>query len=115
MLCCGKVYYDLLQKRRDADLQHVAIVRIEQLYPFPKKSLIRELEKYPQAKKIVWCQEEPQNQGVWFSSQHNMIACLQQEQSLHYAGRGFAAAPAVGSPYLHAQQQQELVEQALLD
>ena len=115
VLCCGKVYYDLLQKRRDADLQHVAIVRIEQLYPFPKKSLIRELEKYPQAKKIVWCQEEPQNQGVWFSSQHNMIACLQQEQSLHYAGRGFAAAPAVGSPYLHAQQQQELVEQALLD
>ena len=115
VLCCGKVYYDLLQKRRDAALQHVAIIRIEQLYPFPKKSLIRELAKYPNAKKIVWCQEEPQNQGVWFSSQHNGIDCLSPEQSLHYAGRGFAAAPAVGSPYLHAKQQQELVEQALLD
>jgi 2-oxoglutarate dehydrogenase E1 component len=115
VLCCGKVYYDLLQRRRDEALNHIAIVRIEQLYPFPKKSLVGELAKYPQAKKIVWCQEEPQNQGVWFSSQHNIIDCLHKEQSLHYAGRGFAAAPAVGSPYLHAQQQLELVEQALLD
>ena len=115
VLCCGKVYYDLLQKRRDDGLKHVAIVRIEQLYPFPKKALIRELSKYPNAKEVIWCQEEPQNQGVWFSSQHNMRDCLQPEQSLHYAGRGFAAAPAAGSPYLHAQQQLELVVQALLD
>ncbi|MCX7117215.1 MAG: 2-oxoglutarate dehydrogenase E1 component [Legionellales bacterium] len=115
VLCCGKVYFDLLQKRRDEHMDHVAIVRIEQLYPFPKKSLIRELAKYPHAKKIIWCQEEPQNQGVWFSSQHNMLDCLHKEQSLHYAGRGFAAAPSVGSASLHAQQQQELVEQALLD
>lgn len=115
VLCCGKVYYDLLQKRRDASLNHVAIIRIEQLYPFPKKSLVKELAKYPHAKDIIWCQEEPQNQGVWFSSQHNILDCLHKEQSLRYAGRGFAAAPAVGSPYLHAKQQQELVEQALLD
>ena len=115
VLCCGKVYYDLLQRRRDDELNHVAIVRIEQLYPFPKKSLVRELAKYPQAKKVIWCQEEPQNQGVWFSSQHNIIDSLHPEQTLQYAGRGFAAAPAVGSPYLHAQQQLELVEQALLD
>lgn len=115
VLCCGKVYYDLLQKRRDDALKHVAIVRIEQLYPFPKKSLIRELAKYPHAKSVIWCQEEPQNQGVWFSSQHNIVDCLGVDQSLHYAGRGFAAAPAVGSPYLHLQQQQALVEQALLD
>lgn len=115
VLCCGKVYYDLLQKRRDAELKNVAIIRIEQLYPFPKKTLIRELEKYPQVKKVIWCQEEPQNQGVWYSSQHNIKDCLHPEQSLYYAGRGFAAAPAVGSPYLHAQQQQELVDQALLD
>ncbi|WED43193.1 2-oxoglutarate dehydrogenase E1 component [Legionella cardiaca] len=115
VLCCGKVYYDLLQKRRDDKLNHVAIVRIEQLYPFPKKALIQELQKFPQAKKIVWCQEEPQNQGVWFSSQHNIKDCLSEDQSLSYAGREFAAAPAVGSPILHAQQQQELVEQALLD
>lgn len=113
ILCCGKVYYDLLQRRRDEAYNHVAIIRIEQLYPFPKKTLIKELEKYPHAKKIIWCQEEPQNQGVWFSSQHNILSCLQSEQSLHYAGRGFAAAPAAGSPFLHAQQQMDLVEQAL--
>ncbi len=113
VLCCGKVYYDLLQKRRDDKLQHVAIVRIEQLYPFPKKALKKELAKYPHAKTVVWCQEEPQNQGVWFSSQHNMKDCLQDDQSLHYTGRGFAAAPATGSSYLHAKEQQALVEQAL--
>ena len=115
VLCCGKVYYDLLQTRRDKKLDNVAIVRIEQLYPFPKKALITELNKYPNAKKIVWCQEEPQNQGVWFSSQHNMSDCLQPDQNLFYAGRGFAAAPAVGSSTLHAQQQIALVEEALLD
>jgi 2-oxoglutarate dehydrogenase E1 component len=112
VLCCGKVYYDLLEKRREKQLNQVAIVRIEQLYPFPKKALEAELAKFPQAKDIVWCQEEPQNQGVWFSSQHNMKDCL-TDQQLRYAGRGFAAAPAVGSPYLHAQEQQELVKQAL--
>lgn len=114
VLCGGKVYYDLLQMRRDKNLDHVAIVRIEQMYPFPKKALIAEINKYPNAKDVVWCQEEPQNQGVWFSSQHNMKDCLRPEQSLQYAGREFAAAPAVGSPALHAQQQLALVEQALL-
>ena len=112
VLCCGKVYYDLLEKRRADKLNHVAIVRIEQMYPFPQTELNTELEKFPNAKDIVWCQEEPQNQGVWFSSQHNIKDCL-QGRTLHYAGRGFAASPAVGSPVLHAQQQQELVQQAL--
>ncbi len=115
VLCCGKVYYDLLQMRRDKKLEHIAIIRIEQLYPFPKKALIAELDKYPNAKKVIWCQEEPKNQGVWFSSQHNMKDCLRPEQVLLYAGREFAAAPAVGSPALHAQQQHALVEEALLD
>jgi 2-oxoglutarate dehydrogenase E1 component len=114
VLCCGKVYYDLLQMRRDKQLNHVAIIRIEQLYPFPKKALMTELDKYPKAKEVIWCQEEPQNQGVWFSSQHNMRDCLRPDQTLLYAGREFAAAPAVGSPALHAQQQLALVEQALL-
>ena len=114
VLCCGKVYYDLLQMRRDKKLDRVAIIRIEQLYPFPKKALIAELDKYPKAKEVVWCQEEPKNQGVWFSSQHNMKDCLRQEQTLLYAGRESAAAPAVGSSALHAQQQIALVEQALL-
>jgi len=115
VLCCGKVYYDLLQKRREDGLNHVVIVRIEQLYPFPKVALRKAIANYKYAKKVIWCQEEPQNQGVWFSSQHNILDCLQKDQSLHYTGRGFAAAPAVGSIYLHTQQQEELVEQALLD
>ncbi len=114
VLCCGKVYYDLLQMRRDKELNHIAIIRIEQLYPFPKKALISEFEKYSHAKEVIWCQEEPQNQGVWFSSQHNMRDCLREGQTLVYAGREFAAAPAVGSPALHARQQVALVEQALL-
>lgn len=114
VLSCGKVYYDLLQKRRDDSIENVALIRIEQLYPFPKEALVEQLAKYANAQKIVWCQEEPQNQGVWFSSQHNMEDCLLEGQSLQYAGRGFAAAPAVGSAYLHAEQQKGLVEQALL-
>ncbi len=113
VLCCGKVYYDLLQKRREDKLETVAIVRIEQLYPFPKKALLTELAKFPNAKEIIWCQEEPKNQGVWFSSQHNMRDCLTTEQHLRYAGRAFAAAPAVGSPILHAEQQTQLVKEAL--
>jgi 2-oxoglutarate dehydrogenase E1 component len=113
VLCCGKVYYDLLQKRRDAALNNVAIIRIEQLYPFPKKALTHELSKYPNAQQIIWCQEEPQNQGVWFSSQHNIIGCLLNGQVLQYAGRNSAASPAVGSASLHAQQQEALVAQAL--
>ncbi|WP_133130879.1 2-oxoglutarate dehydrogenase E1 component [Legionella yabuuchiae] len=115
VLCCGKVYYDLLQKRREESLDHVAIIRIEQLYPFPKQELKRQLAKYPNAKKIIWCQEEPQNQGVWFASQHNIKDCLQEDHSLYYAGRGFAAAPAVGSPKLHAEQQEKLVKEALME
>ncbi len=113
VLCCGKVYYDLLQKRRDEHLDHVVIIRIEQLYPFPKKALLTILEQYPHAAEVIWCQEEPQNQGVWFSSQHNLLDCLRADQSLSYAGRGFAAAPAGGSAYSHAEQQEKLVKQAL--
>ena len=113
VLCCGKVYYELLQKRRDKNLSNVAIIRIEQLYPFPKKSLKNALEPFQNANDIIWCQEEPQNQGVWFSSQHNMLDCLNRNQSLSYAGRGFAAAPAGGSAYAHVEQQEKLVEQAL--
>lgn len=115
VLCCGKVYYDLLQKRRDDELSHVVIIRIEQLYPFPKRLLMQALETYKRAKTVIWCQEEPQNQGVWFSSQHNIKACLQEDQRIFYAGRGFAAAPAAGSPKLHAEQQQSLVKEALLE
>ena len=115
ILCCGKVYYDLLQKRDEASITDVAIIRIEQLYPFPKQALIDEMAKYSHAEKVVWCQEEPKNQGVWFSSQHNIKDCLHENQKLYYAGRAFAASPAVGSPKLHAEQQQALINEALLE
>lgn len=113
VLCCGKVYYDLLQQRRAAKLQTHAIIRIEQLYPFPTQALTDVLKNYPNAKNIVWCQEEPKNQGVWFSSQHHFKECLRPDQTLTYAGRGFAAAPAGGSAKTHSEQQEALVKQAL--
>ncbi len=113
VLCCGKVYYDLLQHRKDNSYDEVAIVRIEQLYPFPKEALKKELAKYKNATDIVWCQEEPKNQGAWFSTKHNIEDCLNKTHSLRYAGREFAAAPAVGSPILHAKQQKALVVEAL--
>ena len=112
-MCCGKVYYDLLQTRREKKITDVAIVRVEQLYPFPHKNLVAVLRRFKNAKQIVWCQEEPQNQGVWFASQHNMKLCLEPHQTLSYAGRGFAAAPAAGSAALHAAQQEKLVNDAL--
>lgn len=113
IMCCGKVYYDLLQTRREKKITDVAIVRVEQLYPFPHKNLVAVLRRFKNAKQIVWCQEEPQNQGVWFASQHNMKLCLEPHQTLSYAGRGFAAAPAAGSAALHAAQQEKLVNDAL--
>ena len=104
VLCSGKVYYDLFQAREERQIQDVALVRIEQLYPFPEEELSSILKQYANAKNIVWCQEEPQNQGAWFTSQHHMQACLLPSQKLRYAGREFAAAPAVGSHALHVQQ-----------
>ncbi|NDH08969.1 MAG: 2-oxoglutarate dehydrogenase E1 component [Gammaproteobacteria bacterium] len=112
ILCCGKVYYDLLQAREEYQIHHTAIVRIEQLYPFPEDELKAILAQYPNLKELVWCQEEPQNQGAWFTSQHHMLACLKPSQTLTYAGRAFAAAPAVGSPYLHAKEQAEFIAAA---
>jgi 2-oxoglutarate dehydrogenase E1 component len=110
VLCSGKVYYDLLQAREDRNINDVALIRIEQLYPFPEEELSQKLKTYINAKEIIWCQEEPQNQGAWFTSQHHMQACLQASQTLRYAGREFAAAPAVGSYALHNKQQQAFIE-----
>lgn len=113
ILCSGKVYYDLLQARMDKNIQNVALIRIEQLYPFPEEELKNILASYVNAKQVIWCQEEPRNQGAWFTSQHHMLACLKDGQTLGYVGREFAAAPAVGSPYLHAKQQQAFIDAAL--
>lgn len=113
VLCSGKVYYDLLQKRREQQQTDVALIRIEQLYPFPEEELTAELAHYAKVKDIVWCQEESKNQGAWYCIQHHLFSCLGKRQSLRYVGRPAAAAPAVGSPLVHAEEQQTLITQAL--
>ncbi|HMV38423.1 2-oxoglutarate dehydrogenase E1 component [Plasticicumulans sp.] len=113
VFCSGKVYYDLLEKRREQNLENVAVVRIEQLYPFPKADYDTEIARYPNATDIVWCQEEPQNQGAWYQSRHHLEAGLSGKHTLSYAGRAASASPAVGSHQVHVEQQTALVSQAL--
>jgi len=113
VLCSGKVYYDLLKQRREDKCEDVAIVRIEQLYPFPSQALSEALSGYPKAKTVVWCQEEPKNQGAWYQIMPHLTACLQKHQTLQYAGRKALAAPAEGSAKRHAKEQAELVKKAL--
>ncbi len=113
VLCSGKVYYDLLDARRKGDLQHVALVRIEQLYPFPQADLQAALAPYSGLREVIWCQEEPQNQGAWYCSQHHMRQALPAEIYLQYAGRPASASPAVGYISLHLKQQKALIEEAL--
>jgi 2-oxoglutarate dehydrogenase E1 component len=113
VLCCGKVYYDLLEKRRAGKLNNVAIIRLEQLYPFPEDELKSLLKPYQHVKNFIWCQEEPQNQGAWYSIQHRLLECLDGEQALQYAGRSAAASPAAGYTSVHLKQQEELVTKAL--
>lgn len=115
ILCSGKVYYELLALRRDKKLDNMAIVRIEQLYPFPYEELTAELKRYSKAKEVVWCQEEPQNQGAWYINRERMERCLQKGQTLYYVGRPSSASPAVGYKALHTKQQNELLNQALAD
>ena len=114
IMCSGKVYYDLIEKRREKKLTNAAILRIEQLYPFPKEKLKDVLAPYQHVKNVIWCQEEPQNQGAWYSTQHHLLACLTATQQLSYAGRSASASPAVGYLSVHLKEQEELVLQALL-
>ncbi|MGI9311596.1 MAG: 2-oxoglutarate dehydrogenase E1 component [bacterium] len=113
VLCAGKVYYDLLEARRERGIADIALVRIEQLHPFPTRDLAAEMEKYPHATEVVWCQEEPKNQGAWYQIDHYLQARLSAQQTLRYVGREASPSPAVGYYKLHLQQQQELVDQAL--
>jgi 2-oxoglutarate dehydrogenase E1 component len=110
--CSGKVYYDLVKHREAKGADDVAIIRVEQLYPFPHKAFAAELKKYPNATDIVWCQDEPQNQGAWFFIQHNIHENMQVGQKLGYAGRAASASPAVGYSHLHQDQQKALIEAA---
>ncbi|MDH3511571.1 MAG: 2-oxoglutarate dehydrogenase E1 component, partial [Gammaproteobacteria bacterium] len=104
---------DLLEARRAQHITDVAIVRIEQLYPFPVQEYAEVLNEYSAAREIIWCQEEPQNQGAWYQIRHRLQTGLGQDDRLFYAGRPGAAAPASGIFQRHVQQQQALVETAL--
>jgi 2-oxoglutarate dehydrogenase E1 component len=110
--CSGKVYYDLAKKREEKGLDDVAIIRAEQLYPFPHKAFSAEVKRFSNATEIVWCQDEPQNQGAWFFVQHNIHENMLPGQKLGYAGRAASASPAVGYAHLHQDQQKALIDAA---
>ncbi|CAK9884469.1 MAG: 2-oxoglutarate dehydrogenase E1 component [Candidatus Erwinia impunctatus] len=113
VMCSGKVYYDLLEKRRKRDQRNVAIIRIEQLYPFPYQAVEQILQDYAHVRDVVWCQEEPLNQGAWYCSQHHFQTVIPKNAAIHYAGRPASASPAVGYLSVHQQQQNELIDNAL--
>ncbi len=113
VLCSGKVYYDLLEAAQKQKLDDVALVRVEQLYPFPRPELIAELKRFAAVKDVIWCQEEPLNQGAWYQIQHHLYACLQPKQTLRYAGRDRSPAPAVGHMSEHVAELKQLAADAL--
>ena len=115
IMCSGKVYYDLLEKKKADGREDTAIIRIEQLYPFPADDLDALLSQYTRLKTAIWCQEEPMNQGAWYCSQHHMRAALQRlnpKLHLQYAGREASAAPACGHMSMHIEEQKKLVNDA---
>ena len=115
IMCSGKVYYDLESKREELGIQNVALLRVEQLYPFPYDTLEKFLKPYKNAKRFVWCQEEPSNQGAWFSHRHRLQIVLDRlnANEIELISRKASAAPAVGLNKLHNQQQEALVNEAL--
>ena len=117
IICSGKVFYDLRAARRERGLDHIAILRLEQLYPFPEAELQEILSRsYPNIVDAIWCQEEPMNQGAWYASQHHMRRVIQRHKVdvyLRYVGREASAAPAAGYMALHLEQMQQFIYEAL--
>ena len=115
VLCSGKVYFDILEERRMKGLNDVAILRLEQIHPFPKEYLQTAIRRYPNATELIWCQEEPKNQGVWYQIYYYLRKYRNKEigQKLKYVGREGSPAPAVGFYKLHVEQQRKLVAEAL--
>jgi 2-oxoglutarate dehydrogenase E1 component len=113
ILCTGKVYYDLLEVRRSRELENTAIIRIEQLYPFPHADFDAIVATYPHVKAYVWCQEEPQNQGAWDQIKHRFRSLDEVGIPIWYVGRPSAAAPATGYAKVHHEEQHKLIDQAL--
>ena len=113
--CSGKVYYDLLAARRSKEKMDMAIIRIEQLYPFPHDDFVAQINAYPNATEVVWCQEEPGNQGAWHRIQHYLLRHLRAGMRLDYALRPSSAAPAAGYLAVHQEQQKAVIEAAFRD
>ncbi|MDO8350686.1 MAG: 2-oxoglutarate dehydrogenase E1 component, partial [Gallionella sp.] len=110
--CSGKVYYDLVHGRRARDIEDMAIIRIEQLYPFPHEDFAAQLAVYPNATEFLWCQEEPGNQGAWHRIQHYFTRHFRKGMRLGYALRPSSAAPAAGYLAVHNEQQKAVIEAA---
>jgi 2-oxoglutarate dehydrogenase E1 component len=113
VLCSGKVYYDILETRREKGMNGVAIARVEQLYPYPAEAVAAEFARYPRLREVVWTQEEPENQGAWYFIRERLAAALAPGQTLLYSGRPNMAAPSGGDYHRHLERQKELVESAL--
>jgi len=113
VFCSGKVYFDLVAARRERGIEDIGIVRIEQLYPFPHEQFKTEIDRYADAKEIVWCQEEPGNQGAWHRIQHYLLRHLLPHQKLSYALRPSSSTPAGGYLSLHNQRQKAVIDAAL--
>ncbi len=114
LVCSGKVYYDLLEERRSQKINDIAILRVEQLHPFPEVALRKALKPYAHVKDIVWCQEEPQNQGAWYQIRHHLNNCMPEGTRVKYCGRNSMPAPAVGYYGLFLERQRKLVLSALM-
>ena len=113
IFCSGKVYYDLLEQLTEEKNTTVALSRVEQLYPFPRQALTAQVDSYPNAKEVIWCQEEPINQGAWFQIRHHLQHCIADRFPLYYAGRKNSPSPAVGALKVHIKEQQQLVKDAI--
>jgi 2-oxoglutarate dehydrogenase E1 component len=113
IFCSGKVYYDIVAERQTRAIDDIAVVRIEQLYPFPHEEFAEQVALYPNAKSVVWVQEEPGNQGAWHRIQHYLQRGMRADQTLSYSLRPSSASPAVGYLSKSNEQQKELVVAAL--
>jgi 2-oxoglutarate dehydrogenase E1 component len=115
LACSGKVYYELLAYRREHKIASIAIVRLEQQYPFPHEDFAKEISRFPNAKEVVWVQEEPQNQGAWYRLRAYLRGDIPPHQVLAYAGRAISASPAVGYAAKHNAEQKQLIEDAFAE
>ncbi len=113
IFCSGKVYYDIIEQMETEGIKNIGVARVEQLYPFPRDAMKKELARYSQLKEVIWCQEEPINQGAWFQIRHHLQHCIDNKVVLYFAGRKGSPSPAVGALQVHIKEQQQLIKDAI--